>query len=59
MDVGSGQTLASHLGGEYRNYPRRGHWMLHEEGWEDIVNEIHRWLVHSLGESILRLEPMD
>jgi len=50
------QTLAMHLGGEYRVYPGRGHWMLHEEGWEDVVNDVHRWILNTMGESILVAE---
>jgi pimeloyl-ACP methyl ester carboxylesterase len=55
----SGRTLAANLGGEYREYPQRGRWMFHEGGWEDIVNDVHRWILKNLGESILSEEPTD
>jgi len=54
----SGRTLATNLGGEYREYPQRGRWMFHEDRWEDIVNDVHRWILKNLGESILS-EPTD
>lgn len=53
----STQALAAMLDGEYREYSKHGHWLLHEEGWEHIVNDVHRWLLKSLGESILLPEP--
>lgn len=33
--------------------PHLGHWMLHAANWETLVNRLHRWLVHTLGEAIL------
>lgn len=47
------QALATDLGREYRRYPQRGHWMLHETGWQEVVNDVHRWIVNTMGESIL------
>lgn len=47
------QALAANVGGEYCEYPQRGRWMLHEPGWQEVVNDIHRWIVNTLGESIL------
>ncbi len=41
---------------EVKEYPGHGHWMLAEEGWEEIVNDLHRWAVQRLGESILLAE---
>lgn len=40
-------------GREHRRYAERGHWMLHEPGWQEVVNDIHRWIVSTLGESVL------
>ncbi len=44
------------LGAEFKEYPDRGHWMVEEEGWEEVVNDIHRWIVQGLGEEILLAE---
>lgn len=44
------------LGAEFKEYPGHGHWMLEEEGWEEVVNDIHRWVVRRLGEEILLAE---
>jgi len=57
--AGSSQTLVEQLGGEYREYTERGHWMLHEDGWENVVNDVHRWLLKILGESILLQQPTE
>ncbi len=53
VPVESIQRTARMLGAETREYPGHGHWMMGEEGWEEIVNDSHRWLVQSLGEAIL------
>ena len=50
------RSTAQWLGAQCREYPGHAHWMLGEEGWEEIVNDSHRWLVQSLGEAIL-VEP--
>lgn len=50
------RSTAQWLGAQCREYPGHAHWMLGEEGWQEIVNDSHRWLVQSLGEAIL-LEP--
>lgn len=47
------RALTVEFGGEYRQYPQRGHWMLHEPGWQKLVNDIHRWILNTLGESVL------
>jgi len=51
--LASMRRTAEVLGAELREYPGHGHWMLGEEGWETVVNDLHRWLVRSLGEKIL------
>jgi len=30
--------------------------MMEEEGWEEVVNDVHRWVVQGLGEEILLAE---
>lgn len=53
MPKDSAEALATRLRGSYHLYPERGHWMLHEDGWENVVNDVHRWILNTLGESIL------
>jgi len=44
--------VAKWLGGEFREYPRQGHWLIEQDG-ENIVRDIHRWIIQKLGEKIL------
>jgi hypothetical protein len=48
--------MAQTLGADFKDYQGHGHWMMEEEGWEAIVNDIHRWLVQRLGEKLLLAE---
>lgn len=57
VPVASQRELAERLGGEMKEYPDRGHWMMGEAGGEEIVRDIHRWIVTKLGEEILLPEP--
>jgi pimeloyl-ACP methyl ester carboxylesterase len=45
-------AIARHLGGEFREYRDQGHWLIEYDG-ENIVRDIHRWIIRKLGESIL------
>jgi pimeloyl-ACP methyl ester carboxylesterase len=47
--------MAQSLGGEFRQYPGRGHWLI-EDGGEGIVRDIHRWIIQRHGEKILLAE---
>jgi pimeloyl-ACP methyl ester carboxylesterase len=47
--------MAQRLGGEFREYPAQGHWLIEYDG-EDIVRDIHRWIIQTLGEKILLAE---
>jgi pimeloyl-ACP methyl ester carboxylesterase len=47
--------VARWLGGEFREYPRQGHWLIEQDG-ENIVRDIHRWIIQKLGEKILLVE---
>jgi len=47
--------VAKWLGGEFREYPRQGHWLIEQDG-ENIVRDIHRWIIQKLGEKILLAE---
>ncbi len=53
IPVEAGRQGARLLGAEFKEYPGHGHWMMEEEGWEEVVNDIHRWVVQRLGEEIL------
>ena len=46
------KRLAEWLGGEFREYPGQGHWLVENDG-EKIVRDIHRWIIRKLGEKIL------
>jgi pimeloyl-ACP methyl ester carboxylesterase len=56
VPVESQREMARWLGADLREYPDRGHWIMAEEGGEQIVREIHRWVVKKLGEEILLAE---
>jgi pimeloyl-ACP methyl ester carboxylesterase len=47
--------MAQWLGGEFREYPTQGHWLIEYDG-ESIVRDIHRWIIQRLGEEILLAE---
>lgn len=47
------RQLAERLHADYQEHPERGHWLLEGPGWEETAASIHRWLVKSLGESLL------
>ena len=47
--------MAAWLGGEFREYPGQGHWLIEHDG-ETIVRDIHRWIIQKLGEKILLAE---
>jgi len=47
--------MAQWLGGEFREYPAQGHWLIEHNG-ESIVRDIHRWIIQRLGEKILLAE---
>jgi hypothetical protein len=59
MDVavppGVARAFAAWLGADFREYPGQGHWMIESDG-ETIVRDVHRWLIHKLGEQILLVE---
>lgn len=45
--------LARHLGTEYRDYPAQGHWFFAGEPGKTLAGDVHRWLVRTLGETLL------
>ena len=46
------RRMAEWLDGEFREYPGQGHWLIERDG-ENIVRDIHRWIIQKLGEKIL------
>ena len=48
----TGKRMADWLHGEFKEYPGQGHWLIERDG-ENIVRDIHRWLIQKLGEKIL------
>jgi len=48
------QEIAQRFGGEFREYRGQGHWLIEHDG-ENIVRDIHRWIIRKLGEKILLL----
>jgi pimeloyl-ACP methyl ester carboxylesterase len=45
--------LADRLRAEHREYPGQGHWLLAGEQWTKLTGDLHRWLILTLGESLL------
>jgi non-heme chloroperoxidase len=46
------KRMTEWLGGEFREYPGQGHWLIEHDG-ENIVRDIHRWIIQKLGEKVL------
>jgi pimeloyl-ACP methyl ester carboxylesterase len=55
MPAATTNRIAAWLGGEFKEYPGQGHWLIEHDG-ENIVRDIHRWIIHKLGEKILLAE---
>jgi pimeloyl-ACP methyl ester carboxylesterase len=47
---------AIELGAERLEYPDHGHWLIGEDHGEQIVRDIHRWVIRKLGQGILLAE---
>ena len=47
--------MARSLAGEFKEYPGQGHWLIEHDG-ENVVRDIHRWIIRRLGERILLAE---
>lgn len=56
VPVSSLRKMAQRLSADFREYPNHGHWVMGEDRGEEIVRDIHRWLVQRLGEEILLAE---
>lgn len=46
-------VLAAHAGFEHRVWPAAGHFALIESGWERRADDVHRWIVRTVGETLL------
>ena len=49
------ERLARYTGATFRQLEGAGHALPWEPRWENRVNEIHRWLIQQLGESLLMM----
>jgi pimeloyl-ACP methyl ester carboxylesterase len=47
------RALASRWGVAYREYPGYGHWLPATEPSSGLVADVHRWLIQTIGESLL------
>jgi pimeloyl-ACP methyl ester carboxylesterase len=52
--INAGQT-ADLLGADFKAYQGQGHWII-EQNSEATVRDIHRWLIHKLGDKVLLAE---
>ncbi|HWP56399.1 MAG TPA: alpha/beta fold hydrolase [Candidatus Acidoferrales bacterium] len=50
------RASAHAMGADFLVFENHGHWIMEEGDGERIVGDIHRWLVHKLGEGILTAE---
>jgi len=50
------QIFAGRLGAEFREYTG-GHWLIGEAGGEEVVRDLHRWIVQKAGGEILLEQP--
>lgn len=47
------RQFAERIGADFRDFAGRGHWLMGDAGGEEIVRDIHRWIVQKSGEEIL------
>jgi hypothetical protein len=47
------RALAARFGWTWRAYPGRGHFLIVEPGWEVVADDVHRWIVRTLGADLL------
>lgn len=52
IPVASHRESADWLGADLKEYPSQGHWLLEADS-ETVVRNVHRWLVHTLGDKII------
>jgi pimeloyl-ACP methyl ester carboxylesterase len=48
-------ALAARFGWTRRAYPGRGHFAILEPGWEALADDVHRWVVQTVGAELLAL----
>jgi pimeloyl-ACP methyl ester carboxylesterase len=47
------RALAARFGWTRRAYPGRGHFAILEPGWEALADDVHRWVVQTVGAELL------
>ncbi len=47
------RVLAARFGWTRRMYRARGHFPMLEPGWEGVADDVHRWIVRTLGAELL------
>jgi len=47
------RRYAEILGAEFQDHAGHGHWIIGEDGGEEVTRDIHRWIVKRSGEGIL------
>jgi pimeloyl-ACP methyl ester carboxylesterase len=47
------RDVAARFGWEHRTLSGRGHFAMLEAGWEELADEVHRWIVRTLGADLL------
>jgi len=47
------RALAARYGWEHQVLPARGHFPMLEAGWEGLADDVHRWIVRTLGAELL------
>jgi len=52
-DPGDVERVARERGWSFHRHDGRGHFPMVEPGWERLADDVHRWLVRTLGEELL------
>ena len=52
-DAAEAERLARERGWAFHRHDGRGHFPMMEPGWERLADDVHRWLVRTLGEALL------
>jgi len=47
------RAVATRFGWTRRAYAGRGHFPMLEPGWENVADDVHRWIVQTLGAELL------
>ena len=52
-DAAEAERVARERGWTFHRHAGRGHFPMVEPGWERLADDVHRWLVQTLGEALL------